>query len=125
MNFILTSLRRRIPKDAQTLLISAVISNAEAIGAWLLGENPTIATSASLSPMQRRVAFTGWSRALGQLHFMEEEALDSEDFFVPRLISQQRLSRRGRETKERLFPDKDNSNAIALYLGIKLVTDLL
>jgi POLQ-like helicase len=119
---LLTSLRRRIPKDAQTLLISAVISNAEAIGAWLLGENPTIATSASLSPMQRRVAFAGWSRALGQLHFMEEEALESEDFFVPRLISQQRLSRRGRETKERLFPDKDSSNAIALYLGIKLVS---
>jgi hypothetical protein len=119
---LLTSLRRRIPKDAQTLLISAVISNAEAIGAWLLGENPTIATSASLSPMQRRVAFTGWSRALGQLHFMEEDALESEDFFVPRLISQQRLSRRGRETKERLFPDKDSSNAIALYLGIKLVS---
>lgn len=119
---LLTSLKRRIPQDAQTVLISAVISNAEAIGTWLLGENPTIASSLNLSPMQRRVAFTGWSTTLGQLHFMEEDALETEDFFVPRLVSQQPLKKLGKETKERLFPEKGDSNSIALYLGIKLVS---
>lgn len=119
---LLTSLKRRIPQDAQTVLISAVISNAEAIGAWLLGENPTIAKGLNLSPMQRRVAFTGWSTVLGQLHFMEEEALETDDFFVPRIVSQETLKKRGKETKARLFPNKGDSNSIALYLGIKLVT---
>lgn len=118
---LLTSLRRRISKDTQTVLISAVISNAEAIGTWLLGENPTVATGLNLSPMQRRVAFTGWSTMLGQLHFMEEDALETEDFFVPRLVSQQALKKRGKERKARLFPEKGDSNSIALYLGIKLV----
>lgn len=118
---LLTSLKRRIPQDAQTVLISAVISNAEAIGSWLLGENPTIATGLNLSPMQRRVAFTGWSKTLGQLHFMEEDALETEDFFVPRLVSQQTLKKRGKETKARLFPENGDSNSIALYLGLKLV----
>lgn len=119
---LLTSLKRRIPQDAQTVLISAVISNAEAIGSWLLGENPTIATGLNLSPMQRRVAFTGWSKMLGQLHFMEEDALETEDFFVPRLVSQQTLKKRGKETKVRLFPENGDSNSIALYLGLKLVS---
>lgn len=118
---LLTSLKRRIPQDAQTVLISAVISNAEAIGTWLLGENPTVAKGLNLSPMQRRVAFTGWSAALGQLHFMEEEALETDDFFVPRIVSQQALKKRGKETKVRLFPNKGDSNSIALYLGLKLV----
>jgi POLQ-like helicase len=119
---LLTSLKRRIPEDAQIVLISAVISNAEAIGSWLLGENPTIATGLNLSPMQRRVAFAGWSKTLGQLHFMEEDALETEDFFVPRLISQQTLKKGGKETKARLFPEKGDSNSIALYLGLKLVS---
>lgn len=119
---LLTSLKHRIPQDAQTVLISAVISNAEAIGTWLFGERPTVATGLNLSPMQRRVAFIGWSKTLGQLHFMEEDALETEDFFVPRLLSQQTLKKRGRERKARLFPEKGNSNSIALYLGIKLVS---
>ncbi len=118
---LLTSLKRRIPKDAQTVLISAVISNAEAIGSWLLGENPTIATGLNLSPMQRRVAFTGWSKSLGQLHFMEEDALETEDFYVPRLVSQQTL-KKGGKGKGRPFPKKSDSNSIALYLGLKLVS---
>jgi POLQ-like helicase len=118
---LLTSLKRRIPQDAQTVLISAVISNAEAIGSWLLGENPTIATGLNLSPMQRRVAFTGWSKKLDQLHFMEEDALETEDFFVPRLVSQQTLKKRGKEKKARLFPENGDSNSIALYLGLKLI----
>ena len=118
---LLTSLKRRIPKDAQIVLISAVISNAEAIGSWLLGENPTIATGLNLSPMQRRVAFAGWSKILGQLHFMEEDALETEDFFVPRLLSQETLKKGGKGAGQP-FPKKDDSNSIALYLGIKLAS---
>lgn len=123
---LLTSLKRRIPQDAQTVLISAVISNAEAIGSWLLGENPTIASGLNLSPMQRRVAFTGWSSPLGQLHFMEEDELETEDFFVPRTVTQHLLKKNGKG-KGKLFPKKpekknDNSNSLAAYLGIKLVS---
>jgi POLQ-like helicase len=119
---LLTSLRRRISKDAQMILISAVISNAEAIGKWLLGENLTVANGINLSPMPRRVAFTGWSTQLGQLHFMEEDALETEDFFVPRLVSEQTLKKYGKERKVRKFPDREDSKSIALYLGIKLVS---
>jgi superfamily II DNA/RNA helicase len=122
---LLTSLKRRIPQGAQTVLISAVISNAEAIGSWLLGENPTIAAGLNLSPMQRRVAFTGWSTTLGQLHFMEEDSLETEDFFVPRTVTQYILKKNGKG-KGIPFPKRpkkknDNGNSIAAYLGIKLV----
>ena len=117
---LLTSLQRRISKDAQTVLISAVISNADAIGSWLLGKNATIATGLNLSPMQRRVAFAGWGLALGQLHFMEEDELETEDFFVPRLITQYTLKKNGKG-RGVSFPKKNDSGEIALYLGIKLV----
>lgn len=118
---LLTSLKRRIPQHAQTVLISAVISNAEAIGSWLLGENPMIATGLNLSPMQRRVAFTGWSTPLGQLHFMEEDSLETEDFYVPRLVAQHILKKNGKG-QGILFPKKNDSSSIALYLGIKFVS---
>lgn len=122
---LLTSLKRRIPQDAQTVLISAVISNTEAIGTWLFGGTPTIAKGLSLAPMQRRVAFTGWSTPLGQLHFMEEDALEAEDFFVPRTLTQYLLKKNGKGIGIP-FPRKpkkknDNGNSIAAYLGIKLV----
>jgi len=126
---LLTSLKYLIPQNAQTILISAVINNAEEIGRWLLDDKFTVAQGSNLSPMRRRIAFAGWQSTLGQLHFMEEDALQKEDFFVPRLISQQPLAKREGEKKERFFParkdsnpkQKGSNNDIALYLGFKLV----
>ena len=119
---LLASLRRQIPKKAQTILISAVISNAEVIGEWLHGPSPTIVSGRNLTPMPRTVAFASWLDQLGQLKFVAEAAPATDDFFVPRVLSRQELTRRPKERKPRYFPEKDDGQSIALYLGTKLVS---
>jgi POLQ-like helicase len=54
---LLTSLRSLIAKNAQSILISAVITNGEAIGAWMHGPDTTVVSGANLIPMYRTVAF--------------------------------------------------------------------
>lgn len=119
---LLASLRRMIPADAQSILISAVISNADAVGEWLHGSEPTIASGSNLVPMYRTVAFASWLDQLGQLKFVGEATTATDDFFVPRVLTQHELSRRPRERKARFFPERNDGQSIALYLGVKLVS---
>jgi len=119
---LLTSLKSKIPPCAQTILISAVISNAQQIGLWLLGENYEIILGSPLQPNYRSIAFASWRVGLkGFLRFVNPSDIDTLEFFVPRIIEQYNLGKRPREKKERIFPDKTAGNEIALYLGLKLV----
>ena len=52
--------------------------------------------------------------------FFESNEYSNPDYFAPRIIKQQLLNRRGRETAERYFPENGNSNDVALYLGMRL-----
>jgi len=56
---LLTSLRSMIPEGTQKVLISAVISNAEAVGEWLNGEPKTV-DGQKLLPTHRSVAFASF-----------------------------------------------------------------
>lgn len=118
---LLSSLKRIIPKSVQSVLISAVISNAEAIGNWLIGETGVIVSGANLSPTFRTVAFTSWKDQRGRLEFVNQNNPESKEYFVPRVIEQSELALRGRESKKRYFPERTNGKSIALYLGLKLV----
>lgn len=113
---LLTSLKRNLPANAQTVLISAVISNATQLAGWLLADSSNVVHDTSIQT-SRHIAFTTLERgAGGQLQF--DSIIDGEqEFFVPRLISQYKLS--GKK-KPQVFPTKE-SGSIALYLGCKLV----
>lgn len=121
---LLTSLRVMLPATAQKVLISAVISNAAAIGNWLNG-NQNVVSGVNLSPTSRAMGFVSWQRSVGEINFVSGENIDEDEFFVPRLISSTRLNNLPRERSERFFPDKSHGTAvgkeIALYLGIKLI----
>lgn len=120
---LLASIKSMIPEDAQIILISAVISNAEEIGHWLGGGEIEIIEGSFLSPTDRTIAFTSWIGPLGRIEYVSKSNPDHGEFYVPRVIEQQSLSRRGRERTERRFPDKEESNDVALYLGLKLVAN--
>lgn len=119
---LLTEIKALLPADAQTILVSAVIQNAQAIGQWLIGENVQVVNGNRLMPTSRSVAFASWIERLGQLIFFESENYNQSDYFVPRVIEQQTLARFPRERVDRYFPEKDDSNDIGLYLGIRLST---
>lgn len=116
---LLTSLRSMIPEGTQKVLISAVISNAEAVGEWLNGE-PNVVEGTTLIPTFRSVGFASWLDQLGRIVYVDSRDAEQDEFFVPRVIETFNLGRRGREQKDRHFPERDGGQAIALYLGIKL-----
>jgi hypothetical protein len=122
---LLTSLRSMLPSGSQKILISAVISNAEAIGLWLNG-NQNVISGANLHPTSRAIGFVSWQRSIGQINFVSQHNINDDEFFVPRLISATTLDRLPRERVDRVFPDKSKPTAvgkdIALYLGLKLVS---
>lgn len=117
---LLTSLRSMIPEGTQKVLISAVISNAEAVGEWLNGE-PNVVEGTTLIPTFRSVGFASWLDQLGKIEYVDSRDAEQGEFFVPRVIERFNLGRKKRERTDRLFPEKTDGQAIALYLGLKLV----
>jgi len=119
---LLTEIKGLLQASAQTVLISAVIKNAVAVGTWLIGTEPNVVDGTGLLSTARSVAFATWSERLGQLLFFESDSYARPDYFVPRSIEAQKLELRGRERKARLFPQKgdDAWKDVSLYLGIRL-----
>lgn len=117
---LLTSIKRLLVDEAQTLLISAVIQNAGVLAEWLLNDSTKIVIDTA-TQTQRAIAYTSWTDTSGQLSFHDHVGV-GEAFFVPRIISAEQLQLRNSETKERKFPDK-TSSSIALYLGLRIVSN--
>ena len=109
-----------IPEGTQKVLISAVISNAEAVGEWLNGE-PNVVEGTTLIPTFRSVGFASWLDQLGRIEYVDSRDAEQGEFFVPRVIERFNLGRKKRERTNRFFPEKTDGQAIALYLGLKLV----
>ena len=118
---LLTEIKALLSAQAQTVLVSAVIQNARPIGEWLIGDGVRVVNGSGLLPTARSVAFASWIERLGQLMFFESDSYGEPDYFVPRVLEQQTLSRRRGERTDRFFPVKDSSNDVALYLGLRLV----
>lgn len=119
---LLTEIKGLLQVSAQTVLISAVIKNAEAVGTWLIGAEPNVVNGTGLLSTARSVAFATWSERLGRLLFFESDNYARPDYFVPRSIESQELELRGKERKPRVFPAKgdDAWKDVSLYLGIRL-----
>ncbi|PJZ79274.1 DEAD/DEAH box helicase [Leptospira meyeri] len=117
---LLTSLKIMLKSDSQKILISAVITNADAVNLWLNGENAEIAFGKFLTPTFRTFACASWVDPLGRLLFFDQRNPDIEEFYVPRVIESYELKLRNRERAARMFPMRDDEQAIALELGLKL-----
>ncbi len=118
---LLTTIKRLLSADAQTVLISAVIINSEAMAAWLLSDAKKT-VSDSVIQTQRAIAFASWSGQLGQLSFHDTPGSE-QSFYVPRVLIEVPLALKGKERKKRIFPLRTESGSIALYLGLKLISN--
>lgn len=123
---LLTEIKNLLEGTSQTVLISAVIKNADAIGTWLIGPKPNVVNGNRLLSTARSIAFAAWAdhEELGQLLFYEAESYTTPSYYVPRSIERQALTLRKNERKSRFFPDnEDTENSwkdVSLYLGIRL-----
>jgi len=117
---LLSSLKQKLSNKTQVVLISAVLPNANDIGKWLIGDNSIIIETKNILPLNRNLAFVSWTRPKGWLYFVKQENIDREEFFVPYVLEQSKLSLHGRERIERYFPKKEPYQ-ISLSLGFRLV----
>jgi POLQ-like helicase len=125
---LLTSLRSMLPLEAQKLLISAVISNAEAIGGWLNGD-PKAVDGHDLIPTYRSVAFASFKDLrgapirVGWMKYVNPQSPSSLEYFVPQVIAPIILERKKGEslTIRKEFPESADGKDIAVFLGLKLV----
>lgn len=118
---LLTSLKSLLPTSAQKVLISAVISNAKALGEWLNNTDSEVIEGTNLIPTFRYIGFASWLDQLGKIQYVSNENIDIKEFFVPRVIESQVLHKIKKETKEQIFPSRTNSKDTAIFLGLKLV----
>ncbi len=119
---LLAEIKSQVTATAQTVLISAVIKNAAAVGSWLIGADPNVVDGTGLLPTARSVAFATWSETLGQLWFFESGSYQQRDYFVPRSIEAQELRLFGMERRQQFFPERGDAawKDVSLYLGIRL-----
>lgn len=116
---LLTSIKRLLHKNAQSVLISAVIENAASVAAWLLSDGSKVISDKSLQA-RRLIAFASLPKGKdGQLQFNVASDNDQK-FFVPRVIVQEKMLRLPKEKKDRFFPSEE-SGSIALYLSLRLL----
>lgn len=117
---LLTELKMLLPSSTQKILISAVISNAEDIAEWFNGTK-LVVRGENLTTIPKSIGFVHWIDKKGQISYRDNTNIDNEDFFVPRVIDEIILNKKGREVKDKVFPEKNDSTSISLYLGLKLV----
>ena len=116
---LLTELKRFLPPDCQKILISAVIHNAEQISSWLSSDSSVVKGNKTL-PTERSIGIVDFTHEKGQIHFVNPLNVREENYYVPRMIDTEYLPLVGREKKERAFPNKKDSNSIALALALKM-----
>ena len=125
---LLTTINSYLKPDAQKILVSAVISNADQLNLWINNDgivirNDTIKTS------EKTVAFNTFmssniNNAYSNLHFVEPNRNLEEEFYVPRVVQTKELNKVGNEKKQRYFPDfKNNKQDVGIYYAIKLIAN--
>lgn len=127
---LLTSLRSNLSNDCQQILISAVISNAASVSEWLTNEQ-LVVDGQNLLPTYRSIGFAsfqdsrGFNAKNGLVKFVDPKFPEVESFFVPHAITPVVLERKKGEslTKRKFFPDVKDGKDIALYLGLKVITN--
>lgn len=118
---LLTEIKKILPSNAQTILISAVINNAKDIASWLISDDATVVDGQHLLATSRAISFASWLETRGQLIFYENQDYNNYDYFLPRILEQQDLTLFKGERSVRIFPSKEDSTEIGIYLGCRFV----
>ncbi|MGO1372401.1 MAG: helicase-related protein, partial [Senegalia sp. (in: firmicutes)] len=113
------SLKLKLHESTQVVLISAVMPNSKEIGRWLIGEKFVPVEASYLTPTNRSIAFVSWVKHTGLLKFVNENDIEFEEFYVPKLLERYELKLKGRERKKKYYPS-DSPSHIAGSLACRL-----
>ena len=113
---LISEIRSHISGKEQIILLSAVLSNAEQIQKWLLGEAGVLASDSKIRATPKTIGFASQTK---DIHYYSDDSAQ-EDFYVPRSIEVIALQKRPREKKQRYFPELTDAKDIAIYYANKL-----
>ena len=123
---LLATIKNYIRPDAQKILVSAVISNADMLNSWI-NRDGVVINNNTIKTSEKTVAFNtlmsyNVNDAYSNLHFVDPDKNLEEEFYVPRVVQTKALNKVGKEKKQRYFPDfKSNKQDIGIYYAIKLI----
>jgi replicative superfamily II helicase len=123
---LISTIMMYLNKDAQKLLLSAVIPNAAQINEWFTGGEGAVIADNSIRSTEKSIAITDWQDRFGYLYFLDPENHNDLEFYVPRVIGVRSLNKLRKNEKQRFFPEVDFKaakvmhNDIAINLALKL-----
>lgn len=79
---LISEIRSHISGKEQIILLSAVLSNAEQIQKWLLGEAGVLASDSKIKATPKTIGFASQTK---DIHYYSDDSAQ-EDFYVPRSI---------------------------------------
>lgn len=126
---LLATIKFYMRENMQKILISAVIPNVEQVNEWFTDSTGVVIKNNIIQTTEKSVGMADLRRdrktgdLFSYLYFFNPEDPDEEEFFVPRVIRLTPLRLYGKEKKERIFPevnDSNHRNDMAIALGIKI-----
>ena len=113
---LISEVRSRILGEGQIILLSAVLSNAEQIQDWLLGEAGVLASDPKIKATPKTIGFASQTK---DIHYYSDDSVQ-EDFYIPRSIEVIALQKRPSDKKRHYFPKLTDAKDIAIYYANKL-----
>lgn len=123
---LLATINNYLRPEAQKILVSAVISNADILNSWI-NRDGIVINNNTIKTSEKTVAFNTFmssnvNNAYSNLYFVDPDKNLEEEFYVPRVVQTKALNKVGKEKKQRYFPDfKSNKQDIGIYYSIKLI----
>lgn len=107
--------------EAQKVMISAVVSNADEIARWAFGDSGRIAKGGAIQVTEKSIGLI--QNKGSRVSYATRGDIANEEFFVPIDVKPQELQLRGRERNPRFFPDFSGNQArdLAIYYANRLL----
>ncbi len=127
---LIATLKNFLPEAAQTVLISAVVPNADVINDWINDGTGVVISDNTIKAVEKSIAIGDWLGDRSRLTFVNPENPDVELYYVPRVVEIRELGKFPQERKVRYFPElnlvkreksKENGNDLSIYYAIKLL----
>lgn len=113
---LVSEISRSRNSEAQLVLFSAVLANANQISGWLFDDESATIDYSLVKSTEKSIGFISSDKTI---HYYEKDDMAKESFFVPKSIVVEALQLFGRESKPRQFPE-NSAQDIAIYYANKL-----
>ncbi|MBE5927040.1 MAG: DEAD/DEAH box helicase [Lachnospiraceae bacterium] len=115
---LVADIKKNIQPQQQLVLLSAVLSNADKILEWILGDEGVLAFDKGIRSTPKVV---GFASSEDEIHYFSN-TFEEEDFYIPKAIKRFQLQSKKSNAKPKFFPE-NKANDIALYYTNQLCSN--